>query len=139
MKTTYHHLNLFEPSQHFIGARLSDSGNIKCVANNLLGKATSNAQLMIEGKCFIYTFHHISQEKSFYFYIYIYIDVFLRCIIIINTAPPRFDVPESYTDGLIFRHEEVIRLKVPLVAKPAPKVHIFHIRSANKLQVMLLI
>ena len=37
---------------HFIllsGARLSDSGNIKCIATNLLGKAASNAQLMIEG------------------------------------------------------------------------------------------
>ena len=77
MKTTYHHLNFFEPFEHFIGARLSDSGNIKCVANNLLGKATSNAQLMIEGKCFIYTFHHISQEKSFNF-IYIYIYIYIR-------------------------------------------------------------
>ena len=50
MKTTYLQLNFFELFQHFIGARLSDSGNIKCVANNLLGKAASNAQLMIEGK-----------------------------------------------------------------------------------------
>ena len=32
-----------------LGARLSDSGNIKCIATNVLGKATSNAQLMIEG------------------------------------------------------------------------------------------
>lgn len=31
------------------GARLSDSGNIKCVATNILGRAVSNAQLMIEG------------------------------------------------------------------------------------------
>ena len=31
------------------GARLSDSGNIKCVATNLLGRAVSTAQLMIEG------------------------------------------------------------------------------------------
>ena len=37
---------------HFLslpGARLSDSGNIKCIATNLLGKSTSKAQLMIEG------------------------------------------------------------------------------------------
>ena len=27
-------------------------------------------------------------------------------------------------DGLIFRHEDVIRLKVPLVAKPPPKVRL---------------
>ena len=33
----------------FPGARLSDSGNVKCIATNLLGKAASTAQLMIEG------------------------------------------------------------------------------------------
>ena len=32
------------------GARLSDSGAIKCVATNLLGKAVSAAQLIIEGQ-----------------------------------------------------------------------------------------
>ena len=37
------------------GARLSDSGNVKCIATNLLGKATSTAQLMIEGIYMIYT------------------------------------------------------------------------------------
>ena len=31
------------------GARLSDSGAVKCVATNILGKATSSAQLIIEG------------------------------------------------------------------------------------------
>ena len=30
--------------------RLSDCGNIKCVATNILGRATSVAQLVIEGK-----------------------------------------------------------------------------------------
>ena len=40
-------------------------------------------------------------------------------------ASPRFDVPQEYNDGLIFRHEDVIRLKVPLVAKPAPKVRLW--------------
>ena len=30
-------------------ARLNDSGNIKCVATNILGRATSVAQLIIEG------------------------------------------------------------------------------------------
>ena len=30
-------------------ARLNDSGNIKCVATNILGRATSVAQLTIEG------------------------------------------------------------------------------------------
>ena len=30
------------------GARLSDSGHIKCVATNLLGKAVSTAELVIE-------------------------------------------------------------------------------------------
>ena len=42
------------------------------------------------------------------------------------TAPPRFDVPQNYTDGLIFRHEEVMRLKVPLVAKPAARVSLLN-------------
>ena len=31
-------------------ARLNDSGNIKCVATNVLGRATSVAQLTIEGR-----------------------------------------------------------------------------------------
>jgi hypothetical protein len=31
-------------------ARLNDSGNIKCVATNILGRATSVAQLIIEGE-----------------------------------------------------------------------------------------
>ena len=31
------------------GARLSDSGVIKCVASNILGRAVSTAQLVIEG------------------------------------------------------------------------------------------
>ena len=63
----------------------------------------------------------------------------MPCITTIHTAPPRFDVPENYTDGLIFRHEEVIRLKVPIVAKPAPKVNINSIRYTKKLQIILLI
>lgn len=66
-------------------ARLSDSGNIKCVATNILGRATSVAQLMIE-------------------------------------AAPRLDIPETYVDGLIFRHDAVMRLKIPMIAKPAPRV-----------------
>jgi len=65
--------------------RMSDSGNIKCVATNILGRATSVGQLIIE-------------------------------------AAPRLDVPETYTDGLIFRYEEPIRLKIPLIAKPPPRV-----------------
>ena len=32
------------------GARLSDSGHIKCVATNLLGKAVSTAELVIESE-----------------------------------------------------------------------------------------
>ena len=32
-------------------------------------------------------------------------------------------MPESYVDGLVFRQDEVIRLKIPLVAKPPPKVN----------------
>eukprot|EP00094_Tigriopus_californicus_P003831 TCALIF_03687-PA protein Name:"Similar to unc-22 Twitchin (Caenorhabditis elegans)" AED:0.03 eAED:0.03 QI:253/0.88/0.9/1/0.88/0.9/10/156/900 len=66
-------------------ARLSDSGNVKCVAINIMGKAVSTAQLVIE-------------------------------------ATPRFDLPESYSEGLIFREDEVIRIKVPFVAKPTPKI-----------------
>lgn len=66
-------------------ARLNDSGNIKCVATNVLGRATSVAQLIIE-------------------------------------ASPRLDIPESYNDGLIFRYDEVIRLKIPLIAKPPPRI-----------------
>ena len=38
------------------------------------------------------------------------------------SAAPRFELPENYNDGLIFRHDEVIRLRVPMIAKPAPKV-----------------
>jgi hypothetical protein len=38
------------------------------------------------------------------------------------SAAPRFEIPETYVDGLIFRHEEIIRLKIPMVAKPTPKV-----------------
>jgi len=66
-------------------ARLNDSGNIKCVATNVLGRATSVAQLIIE-------------------------------------ASPRLDIPENYNDGLIFRYDEVIRLKIPLIAKPPPRI-----------------
>lgn len=66
-------------------ARLNDSGNIKCVATNVLGRATSVAQLTIE-------------------------------------ASPRLDIPENYNDGLIFRYDEVIRLKIPLIAKPPPRI-----------------
>jgi len=40
------------------------------------------------------------------------------------SAAPRFEIPESYVDGLIFRHEEIIRLKIPMIAKPTPKVKI---------------
>jgi len=65
--------------------RLSDSGNIKCVATNILGRATSVGQLIIE-------------------------------------ASPRLDVPETYNEGLIFRFDEVIRLKIPLIAKPPPRI-----------------
>ena len=38
------------------------------------------------------------------------------------SAAPRFELPESYNEGLIFRHEEIIRLRVPMIAKPVPKV-----------------
>ena len=33
---------------------MSDSGNIKCVATNILGRATSIGQLIIEGKQLIF-------------------------------------------------------------------------------------
>jgi len=66
-------------------ARLNDSGNIKCVATNILGRATTVAQLIIE-------------------------------------ASPRLDIPETYNDGLIFRYDEVIRLKIPMIAKPPPRI-----------------
>ncbi|CAB4058332.1 TTN [Lepeophtheirus salmonis] len=66
-------------------ARLSDSGVIKCVASNMLGRAVTTSQLIIE-------------------------------------TPPRFDVPENYQEGLIFRQDELIRLKVGIVGKPAPKI-----------------
>ena len=38
------------------------------------------------------------------------------------SASPRLEVPEVYNEGLIFRFEEVIRLKIPLIAKPAPRI-----------------
>ena len=31
-------------------------------------------------------------------------------------------MPEKYTDGLIFRYDEVIRLKVPFIANPPPRI-----------------
>jgi len=65
--------------------RMSDSGVIKCVATNILGRATSTAQLIVE-------------------------------------AAPRLELPEAYNEGLIFRYDEVIRLKVPFIAKPAPRI-----------------
>jgi len=65
--------------------RMSDSGVIKCVATNILGRATSTGQLIVE-------------------------------------AAPRLEIPEQYNEGLIFRFDEVIRLKVPLIAKPAPRI-----------------
>ena len=34
------------------GARLSDSGVLKCVATNILGRAVSTSQLAIEGEIF---------------------------------------------------------------------------------------
>jgi hypothetical protein len=37
-------------------------------------------------------------------------------------AAPRLDLPENYNDGLIFRYDEVIRLKIALIAKPPPRV-----------------
>ena len=38
------------------------------------------------------------------------------------SAAPRLEVPENYLEGLIFRQDEVVRLKVPLVARPNPTV-----------------
>jgi len=38
------------------------------------------------------------------------------------SASPRLEVPEVYNEGLIFRFDEVIRLKIPLIAKPAPRI-----------------
>ena len=43
------------------------------------------------------------------------------------TAAPRLEVPENYLEGLIFRQEEVVRLKVPLVARPNPTVRIYKV------------
>ena len=65
--------------------RMNDSGNIKCVATNILGRATTVANLTIE-------------------------------------ASPRLELPENYNDGLIFRYDEVIRMKIPLIAKPPPRI-----------------
>ncbi len=36
-------------------------------------------------------------------------------------AAPRLELPEHYVDGLVFRQDDIIRLKIPLVAKPAPR------------------
>ena len=46
----------------------------------------------------------------------------LRSLLNIFTAAPRLELPEIYTDGLIFRYDEVIRLKVPFIAKPPPRI-----------------
>lgn len=48
--------------------------------------------------------------------------LYVTQISLLITAAPRFDLPENYNEGLIFRHEEVIRLRIPMVAKPIPKV-----------------
>ena len=37
-------------------------------------------------------------------------------------APPRLELPEHYVDGLVFRQDDIIRLKIPLVARPQPRV-----------------
>ena len=84
-------------------ARLNDSGNIKCVATNILGRATSVAQLTIEGKD-DYDQGKVANQD---------------CLL---PASPRLEVPENYNDGLIFRYDEVIRLKIPLIAKPSPRI-----------------
>ena len=83
--------------------RLSDCGTIKCVATNILGRATSVAQLSIEGN------QAPSPRNSFYSP--------FPCI-----AAPRLEIPEIYNEGLIFRFDEVIRLKVPYIAKPAARI-----------------
>ena len=31
-------------------------------------------------------------------------------------------MPESYSNGLIFQDDENIRLRIPMIAKPAPKI-----------------
>ena len=85
-------------------ARLSDSGVIKCVASNILGRCTSTAQFSIEGNVLYSHYKHANCKKT----------IFL--------AAPRFELPEAYNEGLIFRYEEVIRLRIPMVAKPVAKV-----------------
>ena len=46
----------------------------------------------------------------------------IRIIRLLILASPRLEVPENYNDGLIFRYDEVIRLKIPLIAKPSPRI-----------------
>ncbi len=51
------------------------------------------------------------------------------------------ELPEHYVDGLVFRQDDIIRLKIPLVAKPAPRVVWFFENepissSGNELQIV---
>ena len=39
-------------------------------------------------------------------------------------------MPENYNDGLIFREEEMIKIKVPIVAKPPAKVSVLSLGLA---------
>ena len=100
--------------------RLSDCGNIKCVATNILGRATSVAQLVIEGK----RDTECACKKSSWMLSIVNNQCLaeLRSLRNIFTAAPRLELPEIYTDGLIFRYDEVIRLKVPFIAKPPPRI-----------------
>ena len=79
------------------------------MATNILGRAVSTAHLAIEGEE-----RKIDlMEKTSEFQVFLFL-----------SAAPRLEVPENYLEGLIFRQDEVVRLKVPLVARPNPTVRI---------------
>ena len=64
-------------------------------------------KIKFEEACFERLFENFFQVSNYFYLI---------------SAAPRFEIPEIYVDGLIFRHEEIIRLKIPMIAKPTPKV-----------------
>ena len=79
------------------------------MATNILGRAVSTAHLAIEGEGSKIALTKKKSKVNFKFGFFL-------------SAAPRLEVPENYLEGLIFRQDEVVRLKVPLVARPNPTV-----------------
>lgn len=89
-----------------------DGGEVKCVAVNDVGQATSSAILTVEGGDYLIS-KCIAQKLNL---------IIFTCW----TAPPRAVLTKKYEDGLIFEEGDVIRLKVEFTGRPRPEVTWFH-------------